>query len=91
MPTPNTDQLMNDARCIDKCIPDGEKMAVLVSVLYQLLQNGTGGGGGGAVQQITSGNADPVSAPATPAIVNLYVNLTSGTIWQWNPNTQAWQ
>jgi hypothetical protein len=42
--TVNTDQLMNDARCIDKCIPDGEKMSVLLSVLYQLQQNGTGGG-----------------------------------------------
>ena len=43
--TPNTDQLMNDARCIDKCIPDGEKMSVLISVLYQLLRGGGGGSG----------------------------------------------
>lgn len=42
-----TDQLMNDARCIDKCIPDGMKLAVLISIFQQLLTNGTGGGGGG--------------------------------------------
>ena len=35
---PNTDALINSARCIDKCIPDGEKLGVLISVLYQLLQ-----------------------------------------------------
>jgi hypothetical protein len=57
--TVNTDQLMNDARCIDKCIPDGEKMAVLISVLYQLLQNGTGGGGGGG-SGVTSVTGDGV-------------------------------
>lgn len=41
-----TDQLQNQAVCIDRCIPDGEKLAVLIGVFYQLYLNGTGGGGG---------------------------------------------
>ena len=43
-----TDQLMNQAACIDKCMPDGEKLAVLIYLFQQILQNGTGGGGGTA-------------------------------------------
>ena len=88
-----TDQLMNNARCINQCIPDGEKLAVLISVFYQLLQNGTGGGGGGGsgYQQITGGVVDPVAAPVNPAVINLYVNTASGVIWTWPAGGSAWQ
>ena len=84
MATPNTDQLMNDARCIDKCIPDGEKMSVLVSVLYQLLQNGTGGGGGfstgmiiewyGSIASIPSGWHLCNGASGTPDLRNRFIS-----------------
>lgn len=33
-----TDTLANDAVCIDQCIPDGEKLAVLIAIFYQLSQ-----------------------------------------------------
>ena len=49
------------------------------------------GGGGSGYQQITGGTADPVSAPANPAVVNLYVNTTSGVIWTWPAGGSAWQ
>lgn len=88
-----TDQLMNDARCINQCIPDGEKLAVLTSVLYQLLQNcqSPGGGGGSGYQQITDGTVDPTTTPVNPAVTNLYVNTASGVIWTWPAGGSAWQ
>lgn len=69
--TVNTDQLMNDARCIDKCIPDGEKMSVLISVLYQLLQNGTGGGGGGSGVTSVTGDGVMITNNASTGAVEL--------------------
>lgn len=87
-----TDQLMNDARCINSCIPDGEKLATLISVFYQLLQNcQSPGGGGSGYQQITGGAVDPAVAPVNPAVINLYVNTASGVIWTWPAGGSAWQ
>lgn len=78
---------MNDARCIDRCIPDGEKMSVLVSVLYQLLQNGTGGGGSGSVTSFSSGNLSPLfttsvaTATTTPALSFALSTQNANTIF----------
>lgn len=95
--TPNTDQLMNDARCIDRCIPDGEKMSVLLSVLYQLQQNGTGTGGGGGTGTVTSfsaGNLSPLfttsvaTATTTPALSFALSTQTANTFFA-GPTTGA--
>lgn len=88
-----TDQLQNQAVCIDRCIPDGEKLAVLIGVFYQLYLNGTGSGGGGGsgYQQVTNGAVDPVNPPSNPAVTNLYVNNVSGVIWLWPAGGSAWQ
>jgi hypothetical protein len=80
--TVNTDQLMNDARCIDKCIPDGEKMSVLISVLYQLLQNGTGGGGGGGSgASFLSGTGTPVGSVTPTIIGQTYLDKNTSNLW----------
>ena len=47
--------------------------------------------GGGGANQVTSGAADPVAAPANPAIANLYINTTTDTIWTWPAGGAAWQ
>lgn len=72
-----TDQLANDAVCIDKCIPDGEKLAVLIAVFYQLLQNGTGGGG-------TGGGLAGIGSPEGVVTANpgqTYLDTGTGGFW----------
>lgn len=72
----STDQLANDARCIDKCIPDGEKFAVLISIMAQILANGgTGGGGGGLVGTVTPNGNVTATAGTT------YYDTTNATFW----------
>lgn len=80
MSTPlSTDQLANDARCIDKCIPDGEKFAVLISIMAQILANGGGTGGGSG--SVLSGNGTPngVITATEPAI---YYDKQTGVIYE---------
>lgn len=78
-----TDQLMNDARCIDKCIPDGMKLAVLISIFQQLLTNGTGGGGGGGLptgpQAANTVLAGPTSGAAAAPTFRALVNADFAT------------
>lgn len=75
--TVNTDQLANDARCIDKCIPDGEKLAVLIAVFYQLLQSGVSSG---TVSSGLSGIGSPEgSVTASPGTT--YLNLANGSFY----------
>lgn len=66
----DTDKLMNDARCIDKCVPDGEKLSVLISVLYQLLQNGVGSGLNSTPQFVRLGIGEPADG-SIPLVATL--------------------
>jgi hypothetical protein len=78
-----TDQLMNDARCIDKCIPDGMKLAVLISIFQQLLTNGTGGGGGGGVPALPNGQifvGNAANAAAAVAMSGDATIVASGAV-----------
>lgn len=76
-----TDQLMNNAACIDKCMPDGEKLAVLIWIFQQILQNGTAGGGGGTGANFLSGAGSPVGT-ATPTIIGqTYLDTTENNLW----------
>lgn len=79
MPT-TTDQLINDARCIDKCIPDGQKMSVLLSVFYQLLQNGAGGGGSG-VSSVTGDGTVFNNAASSGAVTLSLANQAANTLF----------
>jgi len=71
-----TDQLMNDARCIDKCIPDGMKLAVLISIFQQILTNGTGGTGSGNL----SGIGSPVGVKNATSIGQFYTDYTNPAV-----------
>lgn len=82
MPTnPNT--LMDNARCIDNCIPVGMQMAVLIGLIDAL-----GAVGGGST--IGFQNGVPVVPPTTTSQVSLSINLLTGLLYYWNPTTQAW-
>ena len=69
---------MNNAACIDKCMPDGEKLAVLIYIFQQILQNGTGSTGGCIPQ---SGAGTPVGAVTPCAVGGLYLDISTLNIW----------
>ena len=73
-----TDTLTNNAVCIDRCIPDGEKLAVLISIFYQLLLNGAGA-------YSTSGFGSPLGAVTPTAVGQTYFDR-SGTNNLWISN-----
>lgn len=54
--------LVNDpnVKCIYGCIPPGMQLPVLISLLCQIVQNGTGGGSSGTVTSFSSGNLSPL-------------------------------
>jgi hypothetical protein len=78
MNTPDINSLINDARCIDKCIPDGAKMAVLILLLSQIAGNTEGGGGG---TNNLSGNGSPVGIVTPNYIGQAYTDLTTPGYW----------
>lgn len=73
-----TDQLANNAKCIDECIPDGQKMAVLISIFYQLLLAGAG-------NYSLSGSGSPLGVVTPTGIGQTYFD-TSGTNNLWLSN-----
>ena len=75
----NTDTLMNDAICVDRCIPQGMRMAVLVSLAYQILISGSVGG----ASNNKSGNGSPVGVVDPDYVGQYYTNFDSpeGGIW----------
>jgi hypothetical protein len=48
-------------------------------------------GSSSQVGGVTGGTVDPTVAPPSPNAIWLYMNLTSGTLWTWNPIDQEWQ
>lgn len=92
MATCDPGTLANASVCIDKCIPDGMKLAVMIYLLCQIQANGsTGGGGSGFVLQgvgVPSGTLP--TGPSTPSSPALYTDLNTGTIWTWNVTSQTW-
>lgn len=75
--------LANLAKCF--CFDTKTQLAVQTYLLCQIA-NSTGTGG----LQITSGVGPPVNPPANPAIANLYINTTDGTLFSWPAGASAW-
>lgn len=69
-----TDSLANNAVCIDRCIPDGEKLAVLISVFYQLLINGVAGAP-------LYGTGSPLGVVTPSVIGQTYYDTTGNNLW----------
>ena len=65
------------------CIPKEARPSVELYLLCQILS----GGGGGS---ILSGAGAPSASPSNTANVSLYLNLSTGVLYYWNPVTQAW-
>lgn len=63
------------------------QLAVQTYLLCQILNAGGTGTGG---LQITSGVGPPVNPPANPAIANLYINTSDGTLFSWPAGGIAW-
>lgn len=72
-------ELMNDAICIDNCIPDGIKDAVMISLLNQILLTGSVGG----ASNNKTGSGSPVGVVDPDYVGQIYTNLDSpeGGIW----------
>jgi len=78
----DADTLLEDAKCLDQCIPDGAKMSVLISLACQLVNQGGGGGGTGA-QQIYKNAGDPNGVvTVTTALPCVCIDTTSGVLYQ---------
>ena len=65
-----TDQLANDARCIDQCIPNGEKLAVLVSIFYQI-----------TLQSPLSGSGSPLGKVTPAKVGQTYYDSAGNELW----------
>lgn len=85
---------MNDARCLDQCIPAGYQMAVLIALIADAISSGGtiggGGGGGGTVGgEIRAGNYGGTIPNWTPASgVGIGFDTSDGT--QYNYYSGAW-
>ena len=78
----DVDTLLDDAKCLDQCIPDGSKMSVLISLACQLVQQGGGGGGSGA-QQVYKNAGDPNGVvTVTTALPCVCIDTDSGVLYQ---------
>lgn len=82
MPT-NPNILMDNARCVDNCIPAGMQMAVLIGLIDALASVG-----GGSSIGFQSGV--PVVPPSNTSQVSLNINLLTGLLYYWNPSTLTW-
>lgn len=73
-------QLAQDAACLS-CIPSGIQDAIIISLLCQIVANGsTGGGGGGGATNPPPGIVDPNGA-VTGAPGATYINTATQTFW----------
>lgn len=83
MPSTDPNQLVNDARCIARCIPIGMQLPVLISVFIQFINNQS------APQScFTCSAVDPVAVPACTCA--LHLNLTDSTLWYWDNTVPTW-
>jgi len=81
---PNT--LLNDAKCIEACVPPGALLAVEIALLCALIEQGGVGGGGGS--QITQGRSP--AAPDDPTLPALDYPVGGGSLLQWDVPSQTW-
>lgn len=87
----DTNSLLDSAKCYNNCIPQGMQMAVLIYLMCQIANNGTGGGGGGGTAQLvtyTSGTPANPANTANPAIA--YDPTGNLPTMGWNTTTQSW-
>lgn len=86
MSSPDTNQLMNDAKCVVRCVPVGMHLPVLISLMNQILESG---GTGGAAQGVFIGNYGGAAPTETPTATVAYAWDTSN--WQeWAWYAGAW-
>lgn len=72
-----TDQLSNQAACIDQCIPDGEKLAVLIYIFNQILTNGPAG-------SPLHGTGSPLGVVTPSVIGQSYYDTSGNELWMSN-------
>ena len=80
--------LLDDARCVNSCVPAGIQLAVLIALIWDGIESGSfsgGGGSGGA----SNGSGPPTTAPSGTA--GTYWDYTNKTLYMWNPVTLSWE
>lgn len=72
--------IAQQAICIDKNIPDGMKLAVVISLLCQIVANG-GTGGGASILYGTGNPNGVVNGTTTATTTQLYIDFNTGIIY----------
>lgn len=78
-------ELIEQAKCLNACIPQGMMAAVNTSLLCQIVD--AGGGTGGAVQVYID---RAPAAPDNPALPALSYPTGGGPLQQWDVGSATW-
>lgn len=79
-------ELLEQAKCLNACIPQQMLQAVQASLLCQIVD--AGGGGGGGTAQIYIDRAP--AAPDNPALPALNYPAGGGPLQQWDVGSATW-
>lgn len=80
--------LLDDARCVNNCVPAGFQLALLIALIWDGVQSGgfAGGGGSGEMQSANYGGAQPNWTPASGT--GIAFDISDGA--QWNYWSGGW-
>ena len=77
--------LLDDAKCVNNCVPAGFQLALLIALIWDGIENGGFGSGGGAPDYIAYAGP-PTDNPPTLAHIVVDVNGQQWMFWNntWN-------
>ena len=85
--------LVNQAACVEQCVPVGMMPAVEIALLCQIASSSSGiGGGGSGGSGVTCGDVAPVAAPTGSCGLYYQRNTgaSPGAFYYWDAGSAAW-